>query len=377
MKNLNKKVVTISALGAAILLSACQSVPKATHEQALLDQKQNYEKQLQALQIEKQSVESDAALAKQQYSALAAGSSSSSSLSDQLFPPNAKPGQCWSRVLIPASYQTKSEQILVKPATEKISILPAKYETVSEQVLVKEATTQLVTVPATYKMITEQIMIKPAHKQLKRIPAQYETITESVLDKPAHTVWKRGAGFRSSALETRIDNGTGEVMCLVEVPASYKTITKTILKSPERVIEEELPAQYKTVTKRVVDQEATTRTVDVPAQYKTVQVKRLVTPEKQLRSEVPAAYRTVTSREKVTEEKMQWSQVLCEDNMSTQTVADLQELLRRAGVYGGPIDGQYGKLTERAANEYAKRNGLPTGSRLISLETAKHIGLKL
>ena len=37
----------------------------------------------------------------------------------------------------------------------------------------------------------------------------------------------------------------------------------------------------------------------------------------------------------------------------------------------------YEIITERAANSYAKRNELPTGSRLISLETVKHIGLAI
>jgi len=298
-------------------------------------------------------------------------------MSNELFPPNAKPGQCWSRVLIPATYQTNSERVLLKPASEKISISPASYETVTEQLLVKEESTKLVVVPATYKMVEERVMVKPAHTSIRTIPAVYENVTEQVLEKAAHTVWKRGAGFRTSALQTKIDNGTGEVMCLVEVPASYRTVTKRVLVTPEQVVENVQPAEYKVVSRRVIDQPATTQSVTIPAEYRTVEVQRLVTPEQQFVTPIEAVYKDVTSQVKVTDEELKWAEVLCEDNMTNQTVASLQELLQKSGTYNGPIDGRYGPMTERAANDYAKRNGLPTGSRLISLETAKHIGLDI
>lgn len=375
-----KNIFMITALSSALIMAGCSSIPKEIHEQELAEQRAQYEQQIQQLETEKQSAIESANAANvksEQYSALAQSTSKSNDANNGLFPPNAKPGQCWSRVLEPATFKTTSERVLVKPESEAISILPAKYETVSERLLVKEASTKLVPVAATYKTVTERVEVHPAHTHLKTIPATYETVTERVIDKPAHTVWKRGEGFRSSALQTRIDNGTGEIMCLVEVPATYKTITKTVLKTPERVVEEQHPAEYQTITKRVIDQEATTKTVEIPAQYKVVQVKRLVTPEKEVRKTIPATYKTVDSSEKVTDEEMKWAEVLCEDNMTPQTVANLQELLRRSGNYSGPIDGQYGPMTERAANAYAKANGLPTGSRLISLETAEHIGLKL
>ena len=44
-----------------------------------------------------------------------------------------------------------------------------------------------------------------------------------MLSKEAHAVWKKGRG----PVE-KLDNTTGEIMCLVEVPASYKTVTKTV-----------------------------------------------------------------------------------------------------------------------------------------------------
>ncbi|MEO0975292.1 MAG: hypothetical protein AAFX85_19565, partial [Pseudomonadota bacterium] len=70
---------------------------------------------------------------------------------DALFPPNPKAGECYARVLIPASYTTESETVLVNEASERVEILPARYETVTETVLVKEASTRLEAVPAVYE----------------------------------------------------------------------------------------------------------------------------------------------------------------------------------------------------------------------------------
>lgn len=391
MKLQNSSLLTFTTLGAVFLTTACSSIPKAAHEQALsvqeqqyqqelVEQRTNYEKEINVLKTKNSTIEQRAEKA-EALSAMSSGviknQNTVVNVSSELFPPNAKPGQCWSRVLTPASYVTNTERVMVKPATESIAILPAKYTTATERVLVKEETTKIVPAAATYKMVTERVMVKPAHTHLKTIPAQYETVTERVLDKPAHTAWKRGAGFQSSALDTRIDNGTGEIMCLVEVPASYKTVTKTVLKTPERVVEEQHEAEYKTITKRVVDKPASTKTVIIPAEYKVVNVERLVTAEKEVRKAIPAVYKNVTSSEKISDEKLAWEEVLCEVNMDTQTVAELQRTLKKSGSYTGPIDGLYGPLTERAANSYAKKHGLPTGSRLISLKTVKHLGLNI
>lgn len=361
-----KTLLTTAILSAIIVMSGCETIPVEQHEQELSSQKSQYEQQIQQLQAQKNAAES------------AVNSSPvKTDVSNQLFPPNAQPGHCYSRVLTPATYKTVTDQVVFKPASEIVTISPATYTDATEKLLIKEESTKIVVVPATYKTVTEQVMVRPAHTHLKTVPAVYETVTERVLDKPAHTAWKRGAGFQSSALETRIDNGTGEIMCLVEVPATYKTISKKVLKTAERTIEEKHDAEYKTVSKRVINTPATTKTIVIPAEYKTVAVKRLVSAEKVVRTPVAAVYKDVTSSQKVSDEELKWAEVLCEDNMTTATVSDLQKLLKKAGTYNGPIDGRYGPLTERAANSYAKRNNLPTGSRLISLETAKHIGLSI
>jgi len=61
----------------------------------------------------------------------------------------------------------------------------------------------------------------------------------------AKTVWRKGRG----AIE-KIDNGTGDVMCLVEVPPVFKTVTKRVLKTPASTRATEIPAKYETIRVR-------------------------------------------------------------------------------------------------------------------------------
>ena len=341
----------------------------------------------------------------------------------ELFPPNAKPGHCYARVLIPAEYQDSTEQVLVSEASESIQVIPARYGKGEETVLVREASTRVVTVPptyrtiteeivdqpesiklvpvpATYKDVTEQILVRAASTRVESVPAEYGTETEQVLDKAAHTIWKKGAGFAGSAIQTNVDQSTGEIMCLVEVPATYKTITRRVLVSPASTRTVEIPAEYETVTRTAVDTRATVQEVvipatyktvtrkgidtpasssviEIPAEYKTVPVTTLVSAPEEVRTPIPAVYDTVTKRAKVTDDKLVWREVLCDVNVTRGVVSTLQTKLKDAGNYKGPIDGVWGSATQKAINSYSRTNGLPTGSNYIPLETASSLGIEI
>ena len=154
----------------------------------------------------------------------------------------AQPGQCFHEHYVPATYRTETEQVLTKAATETVSLIPAEYTTVEETVLVQEASSRLVTVPAEYVVEEEQI-----------------------IDKPAHTIWKKGRGPIQ-----RINEATGEIMCLVEIPATYKTIQRSVLKTPAQTRTEEIPAVYKTVSVRKLVSAASEERTPIPAVYSTV-----------------------------------------------------------------------------------------------------------
>lgn len=184
-----------------------------------------------------------------------------------------RPGTCYHEHYIPAGYRETSTEVEVSPASEEISIIPAKYRNVEKRVLVKEASTRVV-----------------------EVPAVYETVTERVIDKPAHTVWKKGTGPIQ-----KIDEATGEIMCLVDVPATYKTIVKRVIKTP-----------------------ATTKVIEIPAEYKTVTVRELVSDSQEVRKPIPARYRTVKGKEKINDGQIVWHEIHNKEHkMSTRTGAKI------------------------------------------------------
>lgn len=119
-------------------------------------------------------------------------------------PPNARPGECYAKVLIPAVTQTR----------------------------------------------TERVQVSEEQKVLNRIiPARYDVQTERVLVKEARQYWKAGHGP-----VTQVNQVTGEIMCLVEEPAQYKTIEKRVLIEPEKPEYKMVPARFETVSKTDVVQ---------------------------------------------------------------------------------------------------------------------------
>ncbi len=333
---------------------------------------------------------------------------------NSLVPPNAKPGECYAKVLVPSKYETRPMKRLIKEAQTKIEVIPATYKVVEKKVTIKEASTtflsvpatyktvtervmiepektKLVTVPATYKTITEKIMVEPEKTKLVTVPATYKTITEKVLVSPSYTTWKKGRG----EIE-KVDNATGDIMCLVEVPAVYKTVTKKILDKDAYTKEVKTPAVYKVVKTRVLDKDAYTKEVKTPAVYKTVSknvldkktyvkevkipaickmVKTRVidTPAKEKKITIPAVYETYNTKVKTTEPYLKWQEILCETNTTKDVIVKLQKALQNKKYKITMIDGIYGLETKAAVNTYQKDKGLNQGA--LTLKTLESLGL--
>ncbi len=286
----------------------------------------------------------------------------------QLLPPNAKAGECYARVFIPPEYKTTTKTVLRRPATERVDVTEPRYELVEERVLVKEASQDIRLIPAVYDWVEEKVLVSEASTKLVPVPAQYRNVEERVMVRPAYTTWKKGRG----PIE-KIDEATGEIMCLVEVPAEYKTLTKQVLVTPASTREVQVPAQYRTVKKRVLVQPPRTETVEIPAEYKTVKVSKLVEPAKEMRSKVSEQYGQVTETVLVSEGRMEWRSILCETNTTPDVVTRLQRALHGAGYSPGPIDGIVGPRTMSAVSSYQTANGMAEGR--LTLETLKKLGV--
>jgi hypothetical protein len=292
-----------------------------------------------------------------------------STVYDTGLPLRARPGECYARVYTPPQFKTVSESVLKKAESERIEIIPERYEWDEQTVMVKPASERVVeVVPAQYRWEEEQVLVKPASEKIEQVPATYKTTTERQLVKPATQIWKKGHG-----LVEKVDNQSGDIMCLVEVPAEYKDITHQEVETPASTRSVPIAAEYQTVRRQVLVKEAEVRKEEVAAQYQTVKVRKLAEASRENRIAIPAEYQTVTHQDKVADGHMEWRGVLCETNATPDTVRSLQQALKSAGFYDGPLDGHIGNGTADGVRRYQASQGIAQGG--ITLETLERLGV--
>ena len=164
-------------------------------------------------------------------------------------------GQCFHELYQQAVYEDVTERVLVSEASETVKVIPAKYEWVEQKEVVASASRKMIEVPAVYGKVTERIKVEDAK-----------------------VIWKKGRG----SIE-KIDNATGDIMCLVEVPAVYKTVEKTVMKSAP-----------------------SSKFIQEPTRYDTVRVRKLIEPAREVRTAIPARYREITKRVKTADGRHFW-----------------------------------------------------------------------
>lgn len=328
--------------------------------------------------------------------------------------------------VIPASYEEVSETVLVKEASTRLEVVPARYETVLEEVMVKPETIKLVPVPAEYETIEERKLVAPEVWKTRDFPAEYKTVKETEVI-PEYTEWRRvsdqsargRAALASSSrmaasdgdyeiLETRVED-TGDLMCLVRIPEKvvtydkqvvarpartekelvseevWETVTRTVVKTPATTREVRIPPEYRMVEVTKLVEPATTREIEIPAEYAEVKVTKLIKEAQERKFDIPAEYDVVNRREKIHDLREEWRSVLCKVNETPEIVMALQSALneknecqnRTSGDRCVVVDGHLGKRTVKAAQIFARDNGLSSGNNYVTMEVVRALGVKL
>lgn len=298
--------------------------------------------------------------------------------------PTISAGTCQALVVVPAKFEPRTEQVVVKEASSTIELIPAEYEWVEEEVEVRPAGVELKVIPATYKTVEEEVQIEPATQEREVIAPQFSEISEPVVVRPNHLAAKNEG-------QPRTFQSVGEALRLHEIPEESQIITKQVVQESAQVKKKDVPAVFKTVKKQVIEQEARVEEVPVEAVYETVRVKRLVKEAQERTVEIPAEYAEVTVYDKVAEATIRWEQVSCEaensannSNSSSNSnnkfdaskvdIAALQRALNAAGYNAGAPDGAMGPSTTRALEKYQRDKKLAVGA--ITAETLRSLGLK-
>ncbi len=336
--------------------------------------------------------------------ALVAGFASSALAVDAELPPNAVPGKCYERVLIPEVLEYYEDRIIDAPERTEIRVIPAVYGDEVRTVTVREGRTEYITVPATYRTVTETVTIRPASYRIETVSARYETITERVLIREAYAVWKRGVPAHDRPNDPgkiRVGAG-GEVLCLVEVPAEYANVTRQVLREPAREVRIDIPAETRVITRQVIDQPGRVDKREIAAEYGSVQVRVLKSPERTETYTVPATYKVVRKQRLVKASRFEWVEVTCQQpppppppryvappppppryspapppkyvapvrapvarcdevDVTATTVRDLQTALGMRNYYSGARNGVFNTATSTALRRYQTETGLAVG----------------
>lgn len=283
--------------------------------------------------------------------------------------PSARPGECFALVRRPEQYRLLEKQFVAKPGYDRLEVMPARFEASAQDIVVQDTHERLEVVPATFRTVTEQVEVRPPSTRYVTTEPVYDTVTEQIMERPGRQVWKRGRG----PIE-RMDNATGEIMCLVEEPPVFKTVTRRVLRTPPQAREVAIPGEYRTVTRRVLERPAEVRRVPIAEQRTRIPVQRLAEPARVNQIRVPDEIGTTTIKELATPATLEWRPVLCETNMTPDVVGRVQDALRREGFNPGPSDGRLGGSTIAALNAYQRSRGLPVDT-YLNMETMRSLGL--
>jgi hypothetical protein len=213
------------------------------------------------------------------------------------------------------------------------------------------------------------VLVRPAYVRTDTIPATYDVIEEKVLVKAAYKTWKPG---KMTNIQ-RVDE-SGQILCLVDVPAEYKTVTRREPRTQEQTKSVQVPAEYASVQKSVLKTPERVEEIEVPAVTEMRTYDKLVEPAKQVKVPVEAKYDDVPTQQLAEQGCHTWRQILCDNNMTEDTITKLQKALSKNGYYQGQPTGKFDDGTLSAVNAYEKANNLPIDG-YLNIETATALGI--
>ena len=323
----------------------------------------------------------------------------------------ARPGACYSRLLIPPKFDTYTDHVVTRQARTETRNVPEVAQMVEKDVMVQPAHTVRHTVAAVThtEMVTE--VVRPATVHDEAVPAQYETRVQHVMVAPERREWVKSAGYATGAAlvtpgdhepvryradgtlswpgkdggavvpasqETAdyLQRGSAQaIWCLQVIPAVYRDQSVRVEITPATVRRVEVPAVTRQVSHIVVDVPEHVVEDTVPPVFEKRRVKEVITPAHTESVDVPAVYHDETKTHVTDEARPVWREVLCQKNASPAVITDIQKALAAKGYDPGAIDGHIGSKTVSAMQKFEADNNLPQGQ--ISIEAVKALGVDL
>ncbi|MBX2825185.1 MAG: peptidoglycan-binding protein [Gammaproteobacteria bacterium] len=279
--------------------------------------------------------------------------------------PQARSGECYAKVSVPAVYKIEEFEVEIKEGTETIAITPAAFKTMTEKVMVREAYTKLEPVPAVYETVAARV----------RVSDEEQAWMRQVGDEGDRVEWPASKGLLSDLVDAGIDLEQTDVdTCFYEhllsagyedltqqvlvadasdrvsfSPAEFATVSKQILRKPayqklqaepasyvkatEDVIVEaahsawkpgrgpieridnttgeimcrvDIPAVYETIDTEVITEPAGVKATRVPAVFDSIEIETLVKDAVEIREPVAAQFDTIKKMKKISDARYRW-----------------------------------------------------------------------
>lgn len=293
---------------------------------------------------------------------------SAQSMQSGQLPQSARPGQCFGRVLVPATYRNEAMSVVTREAYEQIQVSNPTFRQDVQQVTTLDAHKRYEVSEPTFRTENQTVVTRPAHERLVASPAVFGTRSENIMIREPRLVWRAGSNLSGVR---RMDSATGEIFCLVEEAAVTQTVTRYVQTQPARVSRQRVPQETTTVQRRILATPASVREINVPGTYQNVTVHTLVNEGGERSLTVPEQRGTVNRQVLETGERYEWVPVVCETTPTgVLSVTDAQRALKAKGFYRGVVDGVVGPQTTAAIREYQRLNRLP-GNGTLTTETAR------
>ncbi|HTK35101.1 MAG TPA: peptidoglycan-binding domain-containing protein [Caulobacteraceae bacterium] len=309
-------------------------------------------------------------------SCLAGALSLSSAQARDLPPPaNARPGECYGKVMLPAAYRSSRRQVLVRGPWTETRRAAAVVKRTPRRVLVRPEVIERIHTAPVYR--TEVAWVEhPGQVRHVVEPARYEIVRETVQVEAAHAEWRRTSAplaYGETASGQTMLQPTGEVVCRVWVPARYETVERRVKVAGGRSYDLVGPARQEKVVRRVLVSRGGWIERRRPAVYRTTYVERVVRPGGDEVVRHPATYRTVETRTLIRPARQGWSRVVCGERTDRAFIQRMQQALIARGFDPGPADGAGRPTTYSALRAFQHQHGLAEGQ--MTPETAAALGL--
>lgn len=292
-------------------------------------------------------------------------------------PPQARPGECYGRVVTAPVYGKVSKEIVEREAWTETVQGPPTTQKITRRVLVRPARVERVQTPPVYKSVVRWTT-KPGPRRTVTAPARYKTVTDKVLVEEARTEWRLTSAPLAYG-ETRIGvtqtmlQATGEVYCRVLIPARYEHVERRVKVAPARTYTVQGPPVKVKHVERVKVSDGGWTEKTIPAVYRTEVVRTVQRPGKVRVITHPAVVRTVDKPVLVRPAGEAWALVVCGGELHPAFMARVQEALIASGYDAGPPDGTGNPRTYAALRQYQRDRGLAQGQ--LTVESARALGV--